>query len=860
MGLAPGTQLGPYTIQSQIGAGGMGEVYRARDTRLGRDVALKILPESFARDGDRLRRFEQEEQAVAALNHPNIVAIFDVGHRNGAPFLVSELLEGESLRAILDSRPLAQRKAVEYAVQIANGLAAAHDKGIVHRDLKPDNLFVCRDGRVKILDFGVAKLAASAGPEGATMTGSPTAVGSVLGTASYMAPEQVRGGPVDARTDMFAFGAVLFEMLTGKRAFQRNTSAETMTAVLNDDPPEVTDVQPPIAPALERIIRRCLEKSPDKRFQSAKDLAFGLEALSQISTTSQSAAQAVAATTKAQSRRTLIAIFAAIASIAAALGLGWWIGRLTAVTPPPEYEQVTFRTGAVGNARFTPDGSIVYSAYWEDGVRQLYLSRTGDNGATPLGLKNAELLSISKKGELAVRLNELALGGYSHTGTLARVPLSGGTPREMLTNVQDADWAADGENMAVVRFIPETFHWRLEYPVGKVLFDSINWISHPKISPDGKWVAFADHENPIGDDQGSVAVIDSSGHERKLSSGWSSLEGVEWSASGDEIWFAASNSGAANNLRGVTLSGKVRNITNVPGGMWLEDVLNNSMLMIVHRQRVNIRGLSPTGGPERELGWLGWSELRDISRDGTKILFEEEAEGGGPNYTVFLRETDGSPPTKIGEGIGGAISPDSKWVVTRPLKVGPLSLVPTGAGETRQLTHDNISYSVVRFLSDGKRLIATGIEAGHGARDYLIDVASGGSKPLTPEGVVGVALSPDNQAVAVTGPDGITGIWSLTENSMRPIPGLDSSYVIVGWAPDGASLYVSSRQQWENTTAKVYRVNIATGKMDFWKEFGTNLPTGTSGVSPPHFSSGNPAYAYGYSQVLSEAYVVKGLK
>jgi eukaryotic-like serine/threonine-protein kinase len=430
----------------------------------------------------------------------------------------------------------------------------------------------------------------------------------------------------------------------------------------------------------------------------------------------------------------------------------------------------------------------------------------------------------------------------------------------MLTNVQDADWAADGENMAVVRFVPETFHWRLEYPVGKVLFDSINWISHPKISPDGKLIAFADHENPIGDDQGSVAVIDSDGHERKLSSGWSSLEGIEWSASGNEIWFAASNSGAANNLRGVTLAGKLRNITDVPGGMWLEDVHNNSILMIVHQQRVNIRGIETAGKQEHELGWLGWSELRDISRDGSKILFEEEAEGGGPNYTVFLRDTDGSPPTKIGEGIGGAISPDNKWVITRPLKVGALSLVPTGAGESRQLTHDNISYSAVRFFPDGKRLIATGIEASHGARDYLIDVSSGSSKPITPEGVVGVALSPDGREVAVNGPNGIAGIWSFDQNSMRPISGLDSKYVIVGWSPEGTFLYVSSRERWENTTAQVYRVNIATGKMEFWKEFGTSLPTGTAGVSSPEFSFGNRAYAYVYSQVLSEAYVVKGLK
>src|SRR5450432_2276506 len=263
MPLASGTKLGPYEIQSQLGAGGMGEVYRAQDTRLGRDVAIKVLPESFAGDADRLRRFEQETQAVAALNHPNILAIYDVGHHNATPFLVSELLEGETLRAVLDRGSLPQRKVIDYSVQIAKGLSAAHDKGIVHRDLKPDNLFVCRDGRIKILDFGLAKLAAKEippEPEGLTMTSANTAAGLIMGTASYMAPEQVRGEPVDARTDIFAFGAVLFEMVSGRRAFRRDTAAETMTAILKDDVAELTDLPTPITPGLDRIMRRCLEK------------------------------------------------------------------------------------------------------------------------------------------------------------------------------------------------------------------------------------------------------------------------------------------------------------------------------------------------------------------------------------------------------------------------------------------------------------------------------------------------------------------------------------------------------------------------------------------------------------------------
>src|SRR5215469_12030755 len=285
MSLVAGTKFGPYEIVAPIGAGGMGEVFRAADTRLGRDVALKVLPRQFAADADRLHRFEQEARAVAALNHPNILAVFDAGQQDGSSFLVSELLEGESLRAALDRGALPPRKTIEYGVQIAQGLAAAHAKGIVHRDLKPENVFVTKDGRVKILDFGLAKLAqkvsaAAAESDGITLTSSQTAAGVVMGTASYMAPEQVRGESADPRTDIFAFGAVLYEMLSGQRAFRRNTPAETMTAVLKEDPPEISDPCHPVSPALDRTIRRCLEKNPEQRFQSIRDLSFALAALS----------------------------------------------------------------------------------------------------------------------------------------------------------------------------------------------------------------------------------------------------------------------------------------------------------------------------------------------------------------------------------------------------------------------------------------------------------------------------------------------------------------------------------------------------------------------------------------------------
>jgi Tol biopolymer transport system component len=863
MALASGTKLGPYEIQSLLGAGGMGEVYRAKDARLDRIVAIKVLPASFSADHDRMQRFAQEARAAAALNHPNILSIFDIGDEHGSPYVVSELLEGETLRERLRSGALPSRKAIDYGLQVARGLAAAHEKGIVHRDLKPENLFITSDGRVKILDFGLAKLTR---PEAVSGADAPTVhavtePGLIMGTAGYMSPEQVRGQVADPRSDIFAFGTILYEMIAGKRAFHGETSADTMSAILKEEMPELSETARNVPAGLERIVQHCLEKNPSQRFHSAGDLAFDLESLTEISaTSSKSGAQAAVAQARGtESRRKVAGVAGAIALAAAMIGLGWWLGRGGGAAPLAEYQQITFRTGSIGDARFTPDGSIVYSASWDGGDYQLYLARTDDNGARDLGLKDVDLLSISKSGELAIRLNTVDLGGYARAGTLARVPLSGGTPREVLENVQDADWATNGESMAVVRFVPENSHWRLEYPIGKVLFDSINWISLPRISPDGKRVAFADHENTGGDDEGSVAIIDLDGREKKLASGFVSIEGIVWSSAGDELWFTATRTGSAENLRGVTLTGKERMITNVPGGMWLQDTRNGLALMVTHQIRIGIRGKPPGGKEERELGWLGWSILRDVSRDGRKVLFEEDGDGGGPKYTVFVRDTDGSPPVRIGNGTGAAISPDDKWVITRPAKEGALFVVPTGAGETRQLTHDNISYDSVRYLPDGKQLLASGIEAGHGARDYLIDLTNGNAKPITPEGIAGTELSPDGRKAAVLGPDGKWGIWPLDGGAVRPIPQLDSKYAVTGWTPDGASVYVVSNHLREKT-AKVYRVDPGTGKMELWKGFGEGMAVGITGVGGPHFSSDGSAYAYLYGQALSQAYVVKGLK
>jgi Tol biopolymer transport system component len=667
-------------------------------------------------------------------------------------------------------------------------------------------------------------------------------------------------------------------MLSGQRAFQGETPADTMSAILKEEPGELAETARNVPPALERMVRHCLEKSPGLRFQSAGDLAFNLEALTDSSVVGKTGTQsapgqppigedASSATRSLPkegiSRSKVREVAGAFVLSALMIGLGWLWGYGSGRTQLAEYQPITFRTGSVGNARFTPDGSVVYSASWEGGQNQLYVGRMDDPGARELGVKDAELLSISKSGELAVRLKTATISGFAQAGTLARIPMSGGAPRELLDNVQDADWAADGENMAVVRYLPENQHWRLEYPIGKVLFDGTNWISHPRISPDGKWIAFADHQNASGDDEGSVAVIGSDGKdnnkEKLLSTGWVSLEGILWSPAGDEVWFTSTSAGSAANPRAVTLSGKVRSLTNVPGGMWLEDLRNGIALMITHRRRIGVRGVPPGGKAEAELGWFGWSVVSDLTPDGRKVLFEEAGDGGGTNYTVFVRDTDGSPPVRIGDGVGLAISADGKWVITQPAKGGPLRLVPTGAGEARQLTHDNVSYQKVRWLASGKELLASGVEAGHGARDYLIEVSSGNAKPVTPEGIVGVLPSPDGRNTAVQGPDGKWGIWPLSGGDLRPIPGLDSNYRVSGWAPDGESLYAASSRRHEKT-AMVYRVNAVTGKADLWKTFGEELPVGASSYGWSYLAGDGGAYVYLYDAILSQVYVVRGMK
>jgi serine/threonine protein kinase/Tol biopolymer transport system component len=833
----------------------MGEVYRARDSRLNRDVAIKILPGSFSADPDRLQRFAQECRAAAALNDPNILAIYDIGEDGGVPYVVSELLEGETLRDRLRNGAVASRKVIEWAQQIARGLAAAHEKGIVHRDLKPENLFVTHSGHVKILDFGLAKFTR---PEADLSDEAPTLqvateAGTVLGTAGYMSPEQVRGKSADARSDIFSFGAILYEMLSGKRAFHGDSAADTMSAILKEEPPDLVETNRNVSPALERVVRHCLEKNPAERFQSARDLSFNLEALTDVSSSSRGSLRAVPE--ERSNRRWLVPLLAGILLIASWAGVYRLAGK-GKVASNPTFHEITFQNGSIWDARFAPDGqTIVYGAAWDGKPQEVFSTRFDSSDSRPLGLPPAQILAISSKGEMAVALHPANSGPFAQAGTLARVPLAGGAPREVFENVMWADWTPDGQSLALVR--PSSGgNAHLEFPPDNVIYEPKAWVSQVRFSPNGEFLAIADHV--AGGDDGRVVILDTRGNSKATSSYYSSVEGLAWAAEGKEVWFSAVPSGSARSVYGLDFSGKERLIYRSPGGLTIHDISKTGLVLLTtEKARVRISALPPGESQERSLSWFDWSLLLDMSGDGKTIVFSESGEAVGSNYSIFLRKTDGSPAVRLGDGNFGALSPNGKWVVAAvgaPIK---LMLLPTGVGEPKQLTNDKAEPFSYGWMPDSKAVVYSHAEPNHEARTYLLDIQGGSPRAITPVGTVGALVSPDGSFLLCRDGKGQRWLYPISGGeSQRLNLVLNPNERIMSFFPDGKSLRVRTN----GIPVQITRVEIASGHREFVREIAPADPAGVVSIPVIKFSGDGKSYAYSVGRTLSDLYVVEGLK
>jgi Tol biopolymer transport system component len=862
----PPRRIGPYELGSLIGAGSMGEVYRARDTALHRDVALKVLPPLQAFDPDRVARFRREAQVLAALNHPNIAAVYGLEESGGVNAIALELVEGPTLADRIARGPLPVDEVLAVARQITDALEAAHEKGIIHRDLKPANVKLTNVGRpsqggpdhvVKVLDFGLAK--AWEGAPDAQLAAAPTLTvtldrkRSLLGTPAYMSPEQARGRSLDRRADIWAFGCMLYEMLTGREAFGEETISDTLAHVLERDPD--WQALPPSTPARVRdLLRRCLQKPLARRLRDIGDARLELD---------DASTPIIEAPARTGGRR-LFEIAAGAAVLAVALlGAGYLAGRDRGMSAP-SFRQLTFRHGAITGARFAVDGqTVVYRATWSGGPPELFLIRPEHRQSGAIGLVNAGIYSVSSRGELAVALG-CRLNWGECLGTLAHVPITGGSPREMIKDVVAADWSPDGSQIAVV--VVDDSRFRLEFPIDRVLYEPKGWITDARVSPQADRVAFLEHDQ-LGDTAGSVAVVDRGGRKTTLSRGWKSLHGLGWSPDGGEVWFSGSRTGknGSSALHAVTVGGQERNVFSAPGLLKLHDISRDGQRVLLTRGTLRGSIAAAADGVERDLSWFDYSTVADLSADGKTLVFYEWGEGVGGASTIFIRRTDAGEAVPLGEGKPLALSPDARWVAAvQGSEAAQLVLLPAGSGEVRSLPRGRI----VEYLDwaawsrDGRRIFFAGRESDDVRRTYVQDVDGGDPRPVTPEGFVGLAISPDGRTLATVDRYGEFYLCSLEEPAEpQPLAGYRDGDVPLQWSADGRRLFV---REAGNLTLRLFTLDISTGAREFWKELMPRDPAVLIdiGTDPGQIrlTPDAKSYAYSYWTFEGELYIAQGLK
>jgi tRNA A-37 threonylcarbamoyl transferase component Bud32 len=811
-----GTTLGPYRIDGVIGAGAMGEVYRAFDERLRREVAIKVLARQFADSPERVRRLESEARAAAAIAHPNVVTIYDTGSADGVPYIASELVRGETLRSVIDRGAIDRSTALDLLRQLVRGLAAAHEHGVVHRDLKPANLIV-RDGTLKILDFGLAKVAVEHDVDA-------TEPGTVLGTSGYLSPEQARGAPADARSDIFAVGAIGYELLSGTRAFDGATFAERLSAVLRDMPPALDDAAWP-------ILERCLAKDPARRFQSATDLAWALDG---------------PPPPRAPVRGRMVSRRAFLAGAAATGVAGAVLGRMFApsstLARSATYEQLTFRQGRVSRARFTPDGgSILYAAAWDGEPLAIHSMRLAGGGARTLALPSAQLLAVSSGGQLAISLDHHYLEGFHQQGQLALAPLEGGQPRALGVAAQDADFAPDDNALAVVRRVGSRF--RLECPLDRVLLEA-GWLSHPRVSPDGKYVACCVHPS-VENNSGDVVVVPRDGGATRVAArDFSTLDGLAWTANSRALWISASRVGGNTTVHAITLDGRELAEHASAGRLRVEDRSAAGALAVSHiRGRMTAMVKPPGAATESPLGLSDITLVGAISGDGSSAAFLEL---GDVNIAegAYVRPTDGGAAVQLGHGAPCDLDPQRGVLCTRGTR---LAIFALGAGRPRivDVPLDRVDYA--RWCANDGMLVA-GATRDHAGCLWRFDGTT--VTPLTDEGVLGGAnVSPDGQRAALVANDRLLVIDIATAR-VREV-GTFADDVVCGWSSDNRAALLRTTR----VPVEIRRVEIDSGAVTPLQTV-SPPPTGLRGVAALVASNDATAYAYSYGQELSRLFTM----
>jgi len=860
MPLTSGTRLGPYEIVAPLGAGGMGEVYRARDTRLGRDVAVKVLPQHLSSHPEIRARFEREAKTVSSLNHPSICTLHDVGREGNTDYLVMELIEGETLAQRLTKGPLPPAEVLRLGGMIADALDRAHRAGVTHRDLKPGNVMLTKSG-LKLMDFGLAR--ATGLGEASQQTSSPTvaapltAEGSILGTFQYMAPEQLEGKESDARADLWSLGCVLYEMATGQRAFAGATQASLISSIMRDQPRAMSELMPLTPKAFERVVRQCLAKDPDERWQSARDVAHELQWIATES--SQPDAQASTGA-KPGTKPSWLYILGALALVAAVGSAAYFAGSRrhgAAGQPAAAFHQLSYTPQSIFNARFSPDGKSVYFSGAETGtVPELFEIQGAFPEPRPLGLKGMHLLSVSSRGELAV-LTQLRFEG-SHrifTGTLSTLPIGSAAPRAVLEEVREADWSPDGAQLAIIRSVGGVD--RLEFPIGTVLHQAPGYLSDLRVSPRGDKVAFFEH--PVRwDDRGEVLVVDLKGHPTVLASGFESLEGLAWDADADRVLFTGTSAGSSSySIYAAAPNGTLSTLIPSPNALDLYDARPGARWLVARDDmRTELRVLAPGAKEERDLSWLDFGDEPTLSLDGRFLFFTEQAEAAGPFYAVCMRGSDGSPVLRLGDGRSCGASPDGKWVLALIHSAPPkLMLYPTGPGQPRQIAAGAFA-DILRaeWYPDGTKALVCGSLTTEPQRCFAVDLAGGSPRPVTPEGTSEGTVSPDGKTVIAADASGRRNLYPLDGSAPRPVPGLAPHERVVHWNSDSASILVAVLA---SVPFKVEKVNLTTGARSPVAELAGAAGPGALYVYGAGFIDDGRYYAYSLTRSRSYLYDVR---